>query len=89
MLSRIAQRGVPPLLLIALAAGCVEQDPAPPAASRATPAEQGVAESAPQIACATPVQDFGTVVQGATVARTFTIKNTGRGVLKIDRAKGG
>lgn len=43
----------------------------------------------PVIACDQPEHDFGTVAQGAEAEHTFTIKNTGKGVLKIERARGG
>ncbi len=43
----------------------------------------------PAIACDKPEHDFGTVSQGEEAKHTFTIKNTGKGVLKIERARGG
>lgn len=89
MLNRIVRRGAPQLLLVSLAVGCVQQEPSPPEGARAAPREADAAQPAPKIACAKPVEEFGTVTQGATVERTFTIKNTGRGVLRIDRAQGG
>jgi len=44
---------------------------------------------APKISCAKANYDFGTIAQGEDVLNTFIIKNTGKGVLKIERARGG
>ncbi len=44
---------------------------------------------APNIVCDQPVYDFGTVAQGQEVKHVFKIRNTGKGVLKITRARGG
>ena len=44
---------------------------------------------APEIFCDQPVYDFGTVPQGQEVKHTFVIKNRGKGVLKIESARGG
>ena len=44
---------------------------------------------APKIACAKPEYNFGTVSQGDDVKHVFIIKNAGKGVLKIERARGG
>ena len=43
----------------------------------------------PVITCDTPEHDFGTVNQGDEVKHTFTVKNIGKGTLKINRARGG
>ncbi len=43
----------------------------------------------PAIACDKPEHNFGTVAQGEQAIHTFTVKNTGKGVLKIERARGG
>ncbi len=44
---------------------------------------------APKISCAKANYEFGTITQGEDVLNTFIIKNTGKGVLKIERARGG
>jgi len=43
----------------------------------------------PEIACDKPVYDFGKTAQGGEVEHMFKIKNKGKGVLKIERARGG
>jgi len=43
----------------------------------------------PVISCAQKEHDFGTAVQGESVTHTYTLKNKGKGVLKIERARGG
>jgi len=60
-----------------------------PEAGDAAVQPAGESGPAPQIACEAPEHDFGTVSQGAEVTHTFAIKNTGAGVLKIERARGG
>jgi hypothetical protein len=42
----------------------------------------------PQITCEAPKHDFGSVHQETDLTHTFVVKNTGQGVLKIDKAKG-
>ena len=44
--------------------------------------------AAPQISCPAPTFDFGTVKAGQTVAHVFTVRNTGRELLRIQRAQG-
>ena len=44
---------------------------------------------APQIACDKPEFNFGTAAKGEDVKHVFTLKNKGKGVLKIERARGG
>jgi uncharacterized protein DUF1573 len=44
---------------------------------------------APKIGCDKANYDFGTITQGEDVKNTFIIKNTGKGPLKIERARGG
>lgn len=44
---------------------------------------------APEIICAKPEHNFGKVAQGEEVEHIFKIKNKGKGVLKIERARGG
>jgi len=44
---------------------------------------------APQITVDNPKYDFGTIAQGEYAKHVFTIKNTGKGVLKVERARGG
>ncbi|MBW1870782.1 MAG: DUF1573 domain-containing protein [Deltaproteobacteria bacterium] len=44
---------------------------------------------APKIGCDQADYDFGTITQGEDVKNIFIIKNTGKGVLKIERARGG
>ncbi len=44
---------------------------------------------APKIACDKPSFNFGSVSQGDDVKHVFSIKNVGKGVLKIERARGG
>jgi hypothetical protein len=43
----------------------------------------------PVITCAKPEHDFGSAVQGESVTHIFTLKNKGKGVLDIQRARGG
>jgi hypothetical protein len=47
------------------------------------------AQAQPVIACDKPEHDFGKVAQGQDVEHIFKIKNKGKGVLKIERARGG
>jgi hypothetical protein len=47
------------------------------------------AQAQPAIACDKPEHDFGQVAQGEDVEHIFKIKNKGKGVLKIERARGG
>ena len=47
------------------------------------------AQAQPVIACDKPEHDFGKVAQGGEVEHVFKIKNKGKGVLKIERARGG
>jgi hypothetical protein len=47
------------------------------------------AQAQPAIACDKPEHDFGQVAQGSDVEHIFKIKNKGKGVLKIERARGG
>ncbi len=79
------------LTLAAVAAlgawGCPR--PSEPAAADGAAVAPPEAGPAPAITCASPVHDFGTVAQGTDVVHTFVVKNTGQGVLKIDRARGG
>lgn len=44
--------------------------------------------NSPVIACPQAEYDFGTVTQGEEIKHTFTIQNTGRGTLQIERAQG-
>jgi hypothetical protein len=46
-------------------------------------------QAQPEIACDKPVHDFGKVAQGGEVEHIFKIKNKGKGVLKIERARAG
>ncbi|MBW2699308.1 MAG: DUF1573 domain-containing protein [Deltaproteobacteria bacterium] len=70
--------------------GCPEQ-PTGQADSSSVNADPGTdtTAAAPVITCAEAKHDFGTVPQGQEVKHVFTVKNTGKGVLKIIRAKGG
>jgi hypothetical protein len=43
---------------------------------------------APQISCDTPVFDFGSIPAGQNVTHVFTVRNTGRELLHIQRAQG-
>ena len=47
------------------------------------------AQAQPVIACDKPEHDFGKVAQGGEIEHIFKIKNKGKGVLKIERARGG
>lgn len=81
------------LLLAALAAlplagGCNKSTEAAVADGSTGPS--GVpAGPPPAIACDEPNYDFGTVPDGEPVKHTFTVRNTGQGVLKLLRAQGG
>ena len=86
---------VPGVLLAALLAAqackVVTEEPgkagkAQEAAGAASAPAQG---PTPVIACDQPDFDYGAVAQGEDAKHTFTVKNTGAGVLKIDRAQGG
>jgi hypothetical protein len=44
---------------------------------------------APEITCSKTVHDFGTAAQGEEIQHIFTVKNKGKGILKIERARGG
>jgi hypothetical protein len=43
----------------------------------------------PVIHCDKPEHDFGTVAQGEAATHVFTVRNKGKGVLNIERARGG
>jgi len=47
------------------------------------------AQAQPAIDCDKPEHDFGTVAQGGEVEHVFKIRNKGKEVLKIERARGG
>ena len=47
------------------------------------------AQAQPAIFCDKPEHDFGKIAQGGFVEHVFKIKNKGKGVLKIERARGG
>jgi hypothetical protein len=47
------------------------------------------AQAQPAIACNQPEHDFGKIAQGGDVEHIFKIKNKGKGMLKIERARGG
>jgi len=61
-----------------------------PAPAARLPAKAAQASGpAPRITCSQPEYDFGTVAQGEEVKHTFVVRNTGKGVLNITRARGG
>jgi hypothetical protein len=80
-----------PLLGLTLAScqapGESGNEPAAQAAAVA-PAESP-ADGKGQIASEQPVFDYGTVPQGTVVQHTFTVRNTGDGVLRIQSARAG
>ncbi len=47
------------------------------------------AQAQPVIACDEPEHDFGKINQGENVEHVFKIRNKGKDVLKIERARGG
>ena len=47
------------------------------------------AQAQPVITCDKPEHDFGKVAQGEEAEHVFKIKNKGKGVLKIEKARGG
>lgn len=51
------------------------------------PIAQHNAEARPAIQVQAPSYNFGTAVQGATVEHTFTVRNGGKTVLKIEHVK--
>ncbi len=55
-----------------------------PAASEAT-----AAKAAPAIEISHPSYNFGTVQEGKPIAHDFTVKNTGRGILRIKQVQPG
>ena len=66
-------------------------DPQAPVTAEAAAAvsDPGAAAPGGRVTAETPVFDYGTVVAGEPVKHTFTIKNTGDGVLNILSARGG
>lgn len=54
-----------------------------------TTGDQAPSGPPPVITCDKPEHDFGTVAQGEEAKHTFVVKNTGKGPLKIERARGG
>ncbi len=44
---------------------------------------------APRIVCDAPQYDFGSVAEGEEVKHVFSVRNAGKGVLKIIQARGG
>jgi len=88
------------LLVAVLSAGGCEKvrDPegkaspsvtAPSEISKKAPERRVPEGPPPVIACDEPTHDFGSVSQGEEAKHIFTVKNTGKGVLKIERARGG
>ncbi len=76
-----------------LAMGCSKlREPKPEAAPKVIDAS-GKAHDLngppPVITCDNAEYDFGTVSQGEDATHIFVIKNKGKGVLKIERARGG
>jgi hypothetical protein len=84
------------------AAGQGKKRPMPPTKSKLSPklAPSKVRARAPSrkpklsgpppvITCAQPEYDFGSAVQGESVTHIFSLKNKGKGVLNIERARGG
>lgn len=47
----------------------------------------GSLQDAPAIQVAEPTFSFGEVEEGADVSHTFSVKNTGKGELKIDQVR--
>jgi hypothetical protein len=81
-LSALAKTGV------ALAFFCLSFLLAPafaPATDGPPPPEQ--AKAHPSIQVPAPEYNFGTAIQGETVEHAFTVKNTGREVLRIEHVK--
>ena len=81
-----------------IAAGCnkvrdpqVPEKPGPagPATDTQKAPDQKPEGPPPVIGCDKPEHNFGTVAQGEQAVHIFTVKNTGKGVLKIERARGG
>lgn len=65
-------------------------DPQAPAAVEAPAvADPGAAAPGGRVTAEATVHDYGTVVAGDPVKHTFTLKNTGDGVLNILSARGG
>ena len=87
--------GFPAAMLVAALAfggGCKATAPAEAvqaAVQAPGQADPGTPTAAGKATCEAPVHDYGTVAQGDKVAHTFTIKNTGDGVLHILSARGG
>jgi hypothetical protein len=81
------------LALVALAMGCADVREPEPAESVEVIGFDGQAHRTggppPEIACDEATHDFGTVAQGEDAVHVFTIQNKGKGVLDIERARGG
>ncbi len=77
------------LLGLTLAVGCLEDETKPEQSDKAqaSNATKAVATDAGQIVCEQSTHDVGTIKQGEMMTHTFTVKNTGKGVLHIDKVK--
>jgi len=60
-----------------------------PALGQRTPDKKDVPGPVPVITADKAEYDFGTAVQGEDVEHVFTIRNKGKGLLKIEKARGG
>lgn len=60
-----------------------------PAKGKVLPKKPELSGPPPVITCAQPEHDFGSAVQGEDIKHVFTLRNTGKGVLDIERARGG
>jgi hypothetical protein len=81
------------LALVALAMGCADVREPEPAESVEVIGLDGQVHrtggAPPKIVCQEATHDFGTVAQGEDAVHVFTIENKGKGVLDIERARGG
>ena len=57
------------------------------ASAQQQPASGRPAEAKPSIRVENPDCNFGTAVQGSSVEHAFVVKNTGKGVLKIQHVR--
>lgn len=60
-----------------------------PGTTPAAPDAPSAAKGSGAIACDSPEFDWGSVMAGQEVSHTFVVKNTGDGVLRILKARGG
>ena len=77
-------------LMTGAACGSGGAEPQAPAKAEAPAlSDPGTAAPGGRVTADAPLHDYGTVVAGEAVKHTFTVRNTGDGVLNILSARGG